>query len=330
MARNENGKQKLFRLLEILMRYTDEDHGLSMSEIISKLNEYGISAERKSIYDDFFVLEELGIPISKTRDKKTRYYIDFCIFELPELKMLVDAIQSSKFITAKKSREIISKLEGFCSIHKSKELSRQVYVEDRVKTANPASIYTVDSVHSAINNDCKLKFHYFEYDSLKNKKLRRDGKFYSVSPLSLIWSEENYYLVAYEDESEKIKHFRIDKMIDVSVLDEKRTVSDAVAKFSPSDYSRKVFGMYGGREELVSFECREKLAGVIIDRFGTEPSFHKTDFGFRFSLRVMVSPTFFAWVMGFGDEMKILSPDSVKDELVEILNKTAALYGENK
>ena len=329
MAKRENGKQKLIRLIQILIKYTDEDHGLTMAEIIEKLSEYGISAERKSIYDDFAVLDEIGLSVSKTKSKDTRYFIDFCIFELAELKMLVDAVQSSKFITAKKSREIISRLESFTSIHRSKELSRQVYVEDRVKTANPATIYTVDSVHTAINTNSRLKFHYFEYDAEKKKKIRRDGEFYTVSPLSLIWSEENYYLVAYEEAAEKIKHFRIDKMLDVTVTGEKRARSKVTEAFNPSDYSRKVFGMYGGREELVTLECREKLAGVILDRFGAAPTFHKTDFGFKFSLRVMISPTFFAWVMGFGDDIKILAPDSVSKELCDLLNRTKALYGDN-
>ncbi len=328
MARNENGKQKLIRLIEILMRYTDEEHGLTMAEIIEKLSAYGIGAERKSIYDDFLVLEELGIPVSKNKAKQTTYYIDPVFFELAELKLLVDAVQSSKFITAKKSREIISRLESFTSIHKSKELARQVYVEDRVKTANSASIYTVDSVHTAINSDLRLKFRYFEYDSEKKKQLRRGGDFYSVSPLALIWSEENYYLVAYEEQSEKIKHFRIDKMLDVALIDEARSKGGICESFNPSNYSRKVFGMYGGREELVTLECREKLAGAMIDRFGAEPTFHKTDFGFKFSMRIIVSPTFFAWALGFGNDLKILSPKSVREELCDMLAKTAELYRE--
>ena len=330
MARKENGKQKLLRLLEILIKNTDSEHGLALSEIIEKLSEYGISAERKSLYDDFLVLEEMGIPVMKTKSKKTEYYIDSFIFELAELKMLVDAVQSSKFITAKKSRDIISRLERFTSIHRSRELSRQVYVEDRVKTANPAAVYTVDAVHTAINSDRRLKFHYFEYDAQKKKRLRREGEFYFVSPLSLIWSEENYYLVAYEEESDKIKHFRIDKMLDVSPLSEKRSKNGICASFSPSDYPQKIFGMYGGKEELVTLECRERLAGIMIDRFGTEPTFHKTDFGFKFTVRVMLSPTFFAWVMGFGDEMRILSPESVRGQIREIIGKMASLYPEDK
>lgn len=330
MARNENGKQKLIRLLEILIKNTDSEHGLTISEIIDKLSAYGISAERKSLYDDFFVLEEMGVPVYKTKAKQTRYYIDSFIFELAELKMLVDAVQSSKFITAKKSRDIISRLESFTSVHHSRELSRQVYVEDRVKTANPAAVYTVDTVHTAINSDSRLAFHYFEYDTEKKKRLRRGGEFYTVSPLALIWSEENYYLVAYEEHADKIKHFRVDKMLDVALIDEKRTKNEICSLFNPSDYQRKNFAMYGGAEQLVTLECRERLAGVMIDRFGTEPTFHKTEFGFRFSIRVMVSPTFFAWVMGFGDEIKILAPTSLRGEMREILSKTAALYPEEE
>ena len=329
MARNENGKQKLIRLIDILVRNTDEDHGLTIQEIIDKLSEYGISAERKSLYNDFLVLEEMGIPVSKTKAKQTRYYIELFLFELAELKMLVDAVQASKFITAKKSRDIIGRLERFTSIHRSKELSRQVYVEDRIKTANPAAVYTIDTVHTAINSDCRLSFHYFEYDSEKKKKLRHGGEAYFVSPLALIWSEENYYLVAYEENSDKIKHFRIDKMLDVNLVEEHRTKNELTEKFDPSAYPRKSFGMYGGREELVTLECRERLAGIMIDRFGTEPTFHKTEFGFRFSVRVMVGPTFLAWVMGFGDEMKVIAPISVKENIRDLLIKTAAFYSED-
>lgn len=326
MAKRENQKQKLFRLLEILMRETDEEHGISMSDIISRLAEYGISAERKSIYDDFFTLEELGFSISHTSTKPPKYKLDTKIFELAELKMLVDAVQSSKFITAKKSREIIEKLEIFAGAHKSRELSRQVYVEDRIKTGNSSSIYSIDSIHTAINEDRKLSFKYFDYDCNKNKILRHGGAPYTVSPYSLIWDDEKYYLVAYDENEKIIKNFRVDKMQDVIPLEEQREQNDDLKKFNPADYSIKIFGMYGGREELVTLECKESLAGPIIDRFGTSLTFIKTDFGFKFSLRLMVSPTFFAWVLGFGADMRILSPENVKNELIDNLRKIAGYY----
>jgi len=325
MAKRENQKQKLFRILEILMRETDEEHGLSINEIISRLADYGISAERKSIYDDFIVLEELGFSVLRTETRPPKYFLDNKIFELAELKMLVDAVQASKFITTKKSREIIEKLEIFAGEHHSRELSRQVYVEDRVKTLNPSAIYSIDAIHNAINNKRKLSFKYFDYNGEKKKILRHQGAPYTVSPLALIWDDEKYYLVACDDRDGVMKNFRVDKMTDVNVLEVPVSIPDG-EKFNPADYSRKIFGMYGGREELVTIECRDKLAGVVIDRFGTDPLFVKTPFGFKFSMRVMISPTFFAWLLGFGEDMRILSPESVKEELIEMLAKIIKNY----
>ena len=326
MARSEKQKQKLFRILEILMRETDDEHGLSINEIISRLEEYGISAERKSLYDDFHVLEDLGFDLAKTETRPPCYKLDTKIFELAELKMLVDAVQSSKFLTAKKSREIIEKLGLFAGVHRSRELSRQVYVEDRIKTMNTAALYSIDAIHTAINSGKKLSFKYFDYNGEKKKILRHDGEPYTVSPCALIWDDEKYYLVAYDERDLIIKNFRVDKMQDVLSLDEPRARAEALERFNPADYSRKIFGMYGGREELVTLECREKLAGVVIDRFGTEPLFIKTDFGFKVSLRVMVSPTFFSWVLSFGDDMRILAPATVRTELIEVLTRVKKNY----
>ena len=326
MAKNENSKERVFKLIEILMRFTDEEHPKTLPEIISILSDHGVVAERKTLYSDFAFLEKIGIPVLKKRDSTTRYYVESRLFELAELKMLVDAVQSSKFITAEKSREIISKLEIFLSVYSSNELSRQIYVEDRIKTLTDSSMEVIDTVHNAINSKLKLSFRYFEYDVDKKKKLRRNGEKYIVTPLSLMLSEGNYYLVAYEEGSDLIKHFRVDKILDSVVISEKASSATKCEKFNPGDYSQKVFSMYGGREELVTIECREKLAGVMIDRFGTAPVFHKTDFGFKFTLRLMVSPTFFAWVMGFGKDVRILSPVSVRDELRDIILSTLMLY----
>ena len=325
MAKQENQKQKLFRLYEILMNETDEAHPLTMAEIIARLGDYGISAERKSIYSDFAALEELGYPVSKNSARVTGYYMEERIFELAELKMLVDAVQSSRFITAKKSRELINKLGSFAG-GSSRELSRQVYVEDRIKTANNATLYSIDSIHNALNGKRRLSFKYFEYDGQKNKVFRHDGKRYEVSPCALLWSEENYYLVAYEEATDLIKNFRVDKMSDVRVLEAKQSQNEKISAFNPADYSKKIFGMYGGREELVTLEFAEHLAGVVIDRFGTEHSFLKTDFGFRVTLRVMISPTFFGWMLGFGDSARIVNPLPVRREMLEYLKKTMKVY----
>lgn len=325
MAKSERQKQKLFRIFEMLMRETDEEHGLTIAEIIARLDALGIRAERKSLYDDFLVLEEMGYPVSKIGGKPPQYTLENRVFELPELKMLVDAVQVSKFITGRKSREIIGKLQPFAG-RRAYQLSRQVYVEDKVKTENSATIYTIDEIHRAINENRRLSFKYFDYNANKEKVFRHGGRIYDVSPCALMWNDENYYLVAYDEAEDVVKNFRVDKIKDARESAEARSESEKVTRFDPSDYSRKIFGMYGGREELVTMEFRESLAGVVIDRFGSEESFIKTDFGFKISKRVMVSPTFFAWVLGFGDNARIISPESVTDELRARLEKTMEYY----
>ena len=326
MPKSERQKQKLFRILELLMERTDEEHGITVNEIISALSEYGIKAERKSIYDDFMTLEELGFPVGKLPGRPPSYTLLERVFELAELKMLVDAVEASRFITAKKSRDIIEKLSVFAGNYKSRELSRQVYVEDRVKTANSATIYTIDAIHAAINSNRQLTFKYFDYDGTGKRIYRHGGATYTVSPCALIWSDANYYLVAYDEAAGIVKNYRVDKMSEAAESAMPRTECDAVKKFNPADYSMKIFGMYGGREELVTMEFDESLAGVVIDRFGTENRFIPTDFGFRVTLRVMVSPNFFAWMLGFGEKARVVTPEPVRREFLEILEKTTKLY----
>ena len=325
MAKSENQKQKLFRILEILMRETDEDHGLTINEIISRLEEYGISAERKSLYSDFATLEEVGFSVVRLYGNPPSYTLAERIFEMPELKLLVDAIQSSKFITKEKSFEMIEKLKIFAG-SRSGELSRQVFVKDRVKNENAASIYAIDRIHTAIKENLKVTFGYFDYTAEKKKYLRHDGKRYVVSPKALIWSNDNYYLVGFDEDSGSIKNFRVDKMHKTLIMPEEASISSDIIRLNPADYSKKSFSMFGGREELVTLEAREHLAGAVIDRFGSSNTFIKTDFGFRFSVRVMVSPKFFSWVMAFGQDMKILEPSSVREEMKNMLKEIIKSY----
>ncbi len=328
MPKSEKQKQKLFRIIEILMRETDEEHGLTITDIISFLSEFGIKAERKSIYDDFLVLDELGFPIGKIPTRPPRYTLEERIFELPELKMLVDAVESSKFITGRKSREIIEKLEIFAGRHRSGELSRQVYVEDRIKTENSATIYSIDAIHSAINEKRKLSFKYFNYNGEKKKIYRNSDTPYTVSPCALLWRDENYYLVAVDGKDGVIKNFRVDRMEKVSACSEASEFDDRLQSFNPADYSKKIFGMYGGQEELVTLECRDKLAGAMLDRFGMDIVLSKTDFGFKFSTRLIPSPQFYAWVLAFGSDIKILAPDSAKRDFVGKMREILDNYRE--
>ena len=328
MPKRENQKRKLFSLLSLFINETDESHGLSMSEIIEKLGKDGISAERKSIYDDILTLGEIGFPVITLPERPPKYTLAERPFELAELKMLVDSVESSRFITKGESRALIAKLKAYAGKYHAHELSRQVYVEDRIKTENVDTLETVDLIHRAINSARKISFFYFDYTGRKKKVYRRDGKRYIASPASLILSDGNYYLVGYDSEAGSYKNFRVDKMAEPKVEDEKIDARVVDLRFNPAEYSRKIFGMYGGREELVTLECREHLAGVIIDRFGIEPSFFPTEFGFRVSVRVMISPTFYAWLLGFGSDMRLLSPESAVDGLKKSLEQTYKYYEE--
>lgn len=325
MPKNENQKLKLLRILQILISRTDEEKGITMPALIAALDEYGISAERKSVYDDFRALGEVGFEVEMLPKRPPEYTLAERPFESVELKMLVDAVESSKFITAEQSRRLIEKLSAFAGGATSRKLSRQVYVDDRVKTVNKASIYGIDCIHEAINEKKRISFVYFDYGIDKEKHLRHGGKRYEVAPKALVLNDENYYLSAYDEGDGIMKNFRVDKMLSVEMSDLSPSPESEKMRFNPAEYSKKVFGMYGGKETLVTLEFRERLAGAVIDRFGTEPTFTKTDFGARVSVRVMVSPTFFSWVFSFGTDMRIVAPDAVaweyKKRLTEALEK---------
>lgn len=325
MAKSENQKLKLIRLLEILMRRTDDEHGIDMAEIISALSEYGISAERKSVYADMDCLSELGFEVLKMTDvKPPKYALVGRYFESAELKMLVDAIEAAKFIPQSKCREIVKKLELFAGKKGARDLSRRVYVDDRAE--NKSILYAVDAIHTAINSSVVVKFKYFKYNVEKKKEYHKGGAHYFVSPLSLVWNDENYYLIAFDEDEGIVKNFRVDKMEGVVLTETLRSSSALECEIDPGSYTRKVFGMYRGREVLVTLECDDSLAGVIIDRFGKNVLFERRDGTFLVRLKINVSPNFFAWVAGFGKDMRILAPTDVRDEFLNHIKAISELY----
>ena len=328
MPKSSNQKLKLLFLAKILLEKTDEEHGMTTADIIAALAACGISAERKSIYDDIEALRLFGIDIIKNQSgRNTDYRVVSRDFEMPELKLLVDAVQSSKFITRKKSDELIKKIEGFASIHEARQLHRQVYVANRIKTMNESIYLTVDKIHTAITLNKKITFQYFEWSPKKEKILRHDGALYSVSPWALTWDDENYYLIAYETSSNLIKHYRVDKMLNISVTDDEREGKELFDGFDMALYSKKTFGMFGGKEETVRLRCKNKMANIIIDRFGTESIISCIDDEhFEITVKVAVSPVFFSWLMNFGSDIKIISPQSVIDSFKSLAKKALEQY----
>ena len=314
-------KQKLLYLRRIMIEKTDENHGLTSSEILAELAAYGIQAERKSLYDDLQVLEKFGMDICKTKSSTVKYYVGSRDFELPELKLLVDAIQSSKFITEKKSFSLIHKLEGLASVYEGKELQRQVVISNRAKTMNERIYYLVDNIQNAIATDRKISFRYYRWELdysgmekiVKREKVKAGG--YVASPWSLCWDDENYYLIAYDSSSNSIKHYRVDKMDKIRLLDEPRDGGKTFEKFDLAGYSKGVFSMFGGTKTNVRLSVDNDCVGVIADRFGKDIYVTKeSDSTFSVSVDVMTSKQFYAWVFGLGGKVRIISPQNVVDE----------------
>lgn len=330
MAKGQNQKLKLLYLAKILYEHTDDRHGLTMPEILSFLREYGVSAERKRLYTDIEDLCRFGLDVIKEkRNRKCYYYLGNRSFELAELKLLVDSVQSSKFITAKKSNELINKIESLTSKYEAKQLQRQVFVAGRVKTMNESIYYNVDKIHTAINDNLKISFHYFQWNVNKNIELRHDGKMYEISPWALTWAEENYYLIGYDSEVEQIKHYRVDKMLHIEVGTEQREGEEYFSKFDMAVYSKRIFGMFDGKSEIVKIECENKFAGVIIDRFGKNVNLIKQDDEhFTVNVDVAVSDHFLGWIIALGTGVKIVSPNEVVKKMKQRIDELQSMYSE--
>lgn len=328
MEGGNNQKLKILYLMKILMEKTDETHSITMPEIIESLSAYGIKAERKSLYSDIENLRLYGLDIiGEKQDKAFSYYIGSRQFELAELKLLVDSIQSAKFITAKKSNELIKKLEGLASKHEASQLQRQVYTTDRIKTVNEGIYYNVDQIHQAIAANQQITFQYFNWDVNKKQVLRKDGALYQVSPWALSWDDENYYLVAFDSAEDKIKHFRVDKMLRIELSNLRREGKQNFQVFDMGSYAKKMFGMFAGEEEMVKILCKNEFAGVMIDRFGKDVTMVKVDEEhFYVTVKVSVSKQFLAWVIGLGDGVKIVGPECVLDKVREEISRLVKQY----
>ncbi len=328
MPRQEGQKAKLLVLLHIFERHSDEDHLLSVPQLAALLEAENVPAERKSIYADIAALQAAGYDIELQRGRGGGYFLASRTFQLAELKLLVDAVQASKFITKKKSSELIHKLESLASEADARALQRQVYVSGRVKNMNESAYYTVDALYQAIAEGKMVGFQYVDWTPDKKRTPKRDGAQYRVSPWSLAWESNSYYLIAYQDYEEPagIRHYRVDKMLSVTVLDEARRGRSVFREFDLPAYMQKMFGMFTGQTEEVTLRCENLLAGAMIDRFGTNVTFLQEEDGghFHFTVPVAVSPQFLGWVCGFGAHMSVTAPESVRMQL-ETLGQTMAL-----
>ena len=328
MPRSPQQKLKLLYEMDYLLQNTDEAHPVTLAQLAAHLSGLGIAAERKSLYDDLEALRAYGMDIVCTgAGRGSSYYVASRDFELPELKLLVDSVQASKFITHKKTAALIRKIERLASVHEARALQRQVYVAGRIKTMNESIYYNVDELHLGISQAKKIRFRYFDLDVNKVRRFRRNGAYYTVSPYALTWDSENYYLVAYDSEAAEIRHYRVDKMTAISVLDAPRDGAEAFRALDMAAYSRKVFGMFSGTETPVRMRFDAHLVGAVLDRLGPETMLVPDDDGhFTVTASVVPSPQFYAWLFGFGDMAQLLGPASAVEGMRAQLAAAAALY----
>jgi predicted DNA-binding transcriptional regulator YafY len=327
MPANSNLKLKPLYIMKILLEKTDENHPLTVNEIISELSYYDIPAERKSIYSDIDLLMSFGLDIICEKGRANKYFIGTRDFELPELKLLVDAVQSSKFITHKKSEELIKKIEKLTSIYEAKELHRQVVVADRVKTMNESIYYNVDKIHKAIQQNKQIRFKYFDYNLDKQIEFRKNGEWYYASPYALTWSDDNYYMIAYYEKYNGISNFRVDRMAAIEMVDTERIVCVDTKDFNVADYSKRVFRMFSGETETVKLQFDNSLINVVIDRFGKDIVINRQDDDhFIITVDVVATNTFLGWLFMFGDKVKILSPESLVEEFKNVAERIIQIY----
>jgi len=332
MPRQAQQKRKLIVLKEFLERQSDENNPVTMQDIIAELKRHDISAERKGIYNDIETLREHGMDIILERNgTQSGYFLASREFELPELRLLVDAVQSSRFLTHRKSLELINKLERLTSVHQARQLHRGVSVSQRIKSMNESIYYNVDEIQNAMANDRQITFKYFDYNVQRQRVWRHGGKYYQVSPYGLHWDNQNYYMIAWDDDAQQLRHYRVDRMAQINEAKDRRAGDASLKKLDMAQYTGRVFSMYSGEEASVLLRLRSHLVNAVIDRFGKEvPLTPDGEDWFTTRVTVVVSPQFFGWLCGFGNEVQVLHPSHVAEQYQAHLQSVLAAQAEQK
>ena len=310
-------KLKILNEYQILMTESDENHQINAIEMTRRLQERGIPAERKTVYKDMSTLIDAGIDVVKG---ERGYYIGSRVFELAELKLLVDAVGASKFISQKKTKELVDKITGLASIDEAAQLSRQVVVPEKASSGNEKIFYTIDVIYQCLDNDKKMSFKYQEWTVTKEMQPRHGGKTYIVSPAFLLRNDENYYLVAFDDDSRQIRHYRVDKMISAAMTSEERSGAEERASLNPQEYVKQHISMFAGEERVVTIRFEKRLIGVVLDKFGKEIDVRPDgDEHIKARISVAISPQFYGWLTGVG--ATICFPEEEEKKYKEYLRK---------
>jgi predicted DNA-binding transcriptional regulator YafY len=327
MAKQQNQKLKIPYIAKMLMQETDDEHGLTMAQIIDRLADHGIAAERKSIYGDIALLREFGLDIITRQATTTEYAIGNRLFEFPELLLLVDAVQSSRFLTEKKSAALVAHIKELTSMHQAEQLSKRVHVEGRIKMQNESIYYNVDAIQKAIQMKRRIGFQYFDYGVDKSRILRRDGHVYSETPVCLVYSDEYYYLITYNDTHDDFVRYRVDRMLAIQVLDASAVRNERIATFNVEEFSAQAFGMFDGVENAVQLIVDRAIIGALIDRFGKDVAITRADDEHAYVyVTVLESDVFFGWLAQFGVQARILKPTVMAERYCAFLQATVDSY----
>ncbi len=318
-----NKKLKLLYLARYLQEETDERHPRTVQDMIAYLERCGISAERKSIYDDLELLTLYGMDVQSIRGKTYGYFLGDRDFQLPELKLLIDVVQASPFLTQGKSMELIAKLEKLTSRPNARQLRRQVYVMDRVRTHNEKLYYAIDGLHTAINDDRKVTFRYFDWTPEGGKAYRRGGTLYEADPVALC-VDRHYYMVAYDPAISDYRHYRVDRMESLTVTDTPR--DPLPENFDLGKYVRTIFDMYSGRTETVQLCFDRQLINVVMDRFGADAHIHADGDRIAVTAPVEVGPTFYGWLAQFDTQAELVSPAPIRQAFADHCRRIMAVY----
>ena len=311
-------KDRLLFLLELLNRETDEEHPITVAEIIDRLGAEGFTATRKTVAKDIDTLLAHGVDVVCNKSRQNKYFIGNRAFELPELTLLVDAVQAAKFISVKQSHNLIEKLSALTSVHQAAKLNRQLYVEKQVKSVNEKVFYTVDLLQTAIQTKRQVTFQYFEYTAAKKKVLKHGGQVYAFSPYALLWNNDSYYALGFSESHGKVVSFRVDRMSNTKLTE--LAAAPKPKGFRVEEYTTSVFSMYDEETRTVTLRCENSLMKSIIDRFGTKvKTTVADDRHFTAEVEVSVSPTFFGWVVSFGGRMEIAAPKDVAEQYLNLL-----------
>lgn len=322
---DNNAKLRPLYLAKILYERTDEDHYLTTMQLAQILEEeYGIPAHRQTIKTDIELLQQFGMDIQEVKSTQNRYNLISRQFEIAELKLLIDAVQSSKFISKERSEQMVSKIVTLAGQHKAEELKRNASVEGRVKSENRQDLLIVDAINEAINARKKIAFQYFAYNIRKQKKLRHDGERYIFSPYRLIWNGDYYYVLGYSDKHQAIGSFRVDRIsARPDILSEEAV--PVPAGFGVDDFLATTFRMYGSECQEVELICDNSVIDAIIDRFGTDVTIYACDMStFRVIVRVAISHIFFSWIFGFGGKVRIKGPEETKRQYAAMIRDAVA------